>query len=163
MRRRTFDASVDALLRAPHDETHPLLYAIEGFLARPNDFQFDARRTKVVAQFDALLDRSRARGNVPEALSSDGVARLDIVAQTLRAGLLLDAHRRDGISRRGELDSLADALAQYVRPDGALPFSPDASPLQLNVWTAMFAEQALALTYREPREIARIAAAPSIV
>ena len=34
---------------------------------------------------------------------------------------------------------------------------------QLNVWTAMFAEQALALTYREPREIARIAAAPSIV
>jgi hypothetical protein len=68
-----------------------------------------------------------------------------------------------GAARRRELDSLADTLAQYVRADGALPFSPDALDVQFNVWTALFAEQALALVYREPREIARIAASPSIV
>jgi len=190
--RQTFDASLDALARAPHDETHPFLYAVEGFLARPDDRAFTARLPKIAAHFDALVARGRSSGRIPEAKSSDGLFRLDIVAQTIRAGLLLDAHRRDRISRRSEcvpprsplrgfaapgggairalgaarrreLDSLADTLAQYVSADGALPFSPDALDVQFNVWTALFAEQALALVYREPREIARIAASPSIV
>jgi len=190
--RQTFDASLDALARAPHDETHPFLYAIEGFLARPDDAAFAARLPQIAAHFDVLVVRSRTGGRVPEATSSDGALRLDIVAQTIRAGLLLDAHRRDqipnrrecvpprsplgayaapggegnrasGAARRRELDSLGDTLAQYVRADGALPFSPDAPVVQFNVWTALFAEQALALVYREPREIARIAASPSIV
>lgn len=160
---RTFDASLDALVRAPHDETHPFLYAVEGFLANPQHAAFAERLPRIVAHFDTLIDRSMTIGRVPEASSEEGPVRLDIVAQSIRAGLLLDAHRRDGISLRRELDSLADALAQYVHDDGALPFSPDVPDLQFNVWTAMFAEQALALAYLEPREIARIAASPSIV
>ena len=160
---KTFDASLDALARAPHDETHPFLYAIEGFLACPDDPAFASRLAKIAVHFDALLERGRSSGRIPEATSNDGALRLDIVAQTIRAGLLLDAHRRDQISNRRELDSLADTLAQYVRADGALPFSPDAPVAQFNVWTALFAEQALALVYREPREIARLAASPSIV
>ena len=160
---QTFDSGLDALIHAPHDETHPFLYAVEGFLARPDDSAFAERLPGIAAHFDALVERSRTIGRVPEATSNEGVVRLDIVAQTVRAGLLLEAHRHDAISRRHELDSLADTLAQYVRADGALPFSPDAPVVQCNVWTAMFAEQALALVHREPREIARIAAAPSIV
>jgi len=161
--RRSFDASVDALVRAPHDETHPFLYAIEGFLARPDHGAFAARLPKIAAHFDALVERSSKLGGVPETTQHAGPSRLDIVAQTLRAGLLLEAHRGDGVSRRRELDRLADTLAQYVRPDGALPFSPNADAVQLNVWTAMFAEQALSLAACEPREIARWAASPTIV
>jgi hypothetical protein len=161
--RRSFDTSVDALARAPHDETHPFLYAIEGFLARPADGAFATRLPTITAHFDALLERSGKLGRVPETAQNAGPRRLDIVAQALRAGLLLDVHRADGISRRRELDRLADTLAQYVRSDGALPFSPDADVVQLNVWTAMFAEQALSLAACEPQEIARCAASPTII
>jgi hypothetical protein len=31
----------------------------------------------------------------------------------------------------------------YIDPTLGIPFSPDATPRQYNVWTAMFAEQAL--------------------
>ena len=161
--KRSFDASIDALVRAPHGETHPFLYAVEGFLARPNHPAFAARLPTIAGHFDTLLDRSRELGRVPEALTHPGTLRLDIVAQTVRAGLLLEAHFGERISRRRELDSLADTLAQYVRSDGALPFSPDAHVVQLNIWTAMFAEQALALADREAREIARNAVSPTIV
>jgi len=160
---RSFDAGLEALVRTPHEETHPLLYAIEGFLARPDDGAFSARLPKIAAQLDALLDRSRRLGRVPETAINEGPQRLDIVAQTLRAGLLLEVHRRDGVSRRDELDALAKTLAQYVRPDGALPFSSDAHAVQLNVWTAMFAEQALFLAASGPRDIARHAVSPTIV
>jgi len=161
--RRSFDASVDALVRSPHDETHPFLYAVEGFLARPADRAFAARLPEITAHFDALLELSSKLGRVPETAQNAGPSRLDIVAQTLRAGLLLEAHRSDGASRRRELDRLADTLAQYVRSDGALPFSPNADVVQLNVWTAMFAEQALSLAACEPQEVARWAASPTIV
>ena len=161
--RQSFDASVDALVRAPHDETHPFLYAIEGFLARPADGAFAARLPKITAHFDALLERSSKLGRVPETAQNAGPTRLDIVAQTLRVGLLLELHRGDGVSHRRELDRLAATLAQYVHSDGALPFSPNADVVQLNVWTAMFAEQALSLAACEPQEIARSAASPTIV
>ena len=160
---RSFDAGLDALVLAPHDETHPFLYAIEGFLARPADNGFAARLPKIAAHFDALLDRSNRLGRVPETVPGAGPMRLDIVAQTVRVGLLLEVHRRDGISRRRELDRLADTLAQYVRSDGALPFSADGHVVQCNVWTAMFAQQALSLAAFETRELARYAASPIIV
>ena len=160
---RTFDASIDALLRASHGETHPLLYAVEGFLALPEGAAFIERLPKVAARFDALLQHATQIGRVPETLSRAGTPRLDIVAQTVRAGLLLNAHQAAQASSAPELDNLADTLAQYVRADGAVPFTPDARAAQFNVWTAMFTEQALALAYREPREIARIARAPIII
>jgi hypothetical protein len=159
---RTFDASIDMLFQVSHEETHPFLYAVEGFLALPRDAAFGARLPKVTARFDALLQRTKKMSRVPEALDRAGPLRLDIVAQTIRAGLLLNT-RENRSSSRCQLDSLADTLAQCVRADGAVPFAPDASVAQFNVWTAMFAEQALALAYREPREIARIALAPSVV
>ena len=57
--KRSFDASIDALVRAPHGETHPFLYAVEGFLARPNHPAFAARLPTIAGHFDTLLDRSR--------------------------------------------------------------------------------------------------------
>jgi hypothetical protein len=160
---RTFDVSIDALLHTSHAETHPFLYAVEGFLALPEDAAFGERLPKVAARFDALLHQARQIGCVPETLNRAGTLRLDIVAQTVRAGLLLNALQEPRTSSRRELDNLAYTLAQNVCADGAVPFTPDAHAAQFTVWTAMFAEQALALAYREPREIATIACAPLIV
>jgi len=161
--KRTLDASLDALVRMPHDETHPFLYAIEGFLTFPHDAAFAERLPAVVAHFDSLLETTRVLGRVPEVRTSRGRRRLDIVAQTIRAGIMLDVHRRDGKSNRRALDRLTHSLERYVRDDGALPFSPDALPLQFNVWTAMFAEQAFAFASYDVREIERLAASPLIV
>jgi hypothetical protein len=38
---------------------------------------------------------------------------------------------------------MARTLVHYIDPTLGIPFSPDATPRQYNVWTAMFAEQAL--------------------
>jgi len=59
------------------------------------------------------------------------------------------------------LRHFADTLTQCIRSDGAVPFAADVH--QFNVWTAMFADQALAFADGDRYEIARIAAAPSIV
>jgi hypothetical protein len=38
---------------------------------------------------------------------------------------------------------MAQVLVHYIDPELGIPFSPAAPPRQYNVWTAMFAEQAL--------------------
>src|SRR5207237_7130622 len=97
--------------------------------------------------FDAFVQEVIQIGHVPESLDRAGTLRLDVVAQTVRASLLLNAHAPLRASSRRQLDSLAGALAQYIRDDGAVPFTADTTAAQFNVWTAMFTEQALA--YRD--------------
>ncbi len=161
---RTFDSAIAALLAQPHDETHPFLYAVEGFLALPRRSMFTTRLPKVAEHFERLVTTTQKRGHVPERSSDDGgPRRLDIVAQAVRVGLLVDANRPLSQSTRSALIGLRDRLVAHVRPDGGIPFDPDAHAIQLNVWTAMFAQQALAMAALDARELKSMADAPLIV
>ncbi|MFJ6137612.1 hypothetical protein [Kitasatospora sp. NPDC092286] len=117
--------------RAFDHPLHPTLYFLEGHLTSPGADH--AAATAVLAE---LLGQCDPAGTLPESLDTPTVRRSDVMAQALRLGLLL--HRDEPV-----LDRTAAALAARVRADGAIPFDPAARPLQLNVWSAMFAEQAL--------------------
>jgi hypothetical protein len=71
--------------------------------------------------------------------------RLDIVAQTIRAAGLLLPESADDV---GEMIQM---LVDYIDPDLGIPFSPSDGAAQYNVWTAMFAEQALFAVECNPR------------
>jgi hypothetical protein len=81
---------------------------------------------------------------LPESTAARGAPRLDIRAQALRAGVLLRALDVRGAPSRRALEALADDLARRVTSAG-LPFAAETTPTGANVWTTMFAEQALAL------------------
>jgi len=155
--RRTYmQARADAGTR-PHDEAHPRLYAIEGLLAREGRGAFvDAA---VVSQVRALVEAACAHGRIPESAHDAGQQRLDVYAQALRAGTLLHALDPAQAPDRAALDAMADRLAARVTSAGGLPFSAATATSELNVWTAMFAEQALAWIDLPPTPAARCAAA----
>ena len=67
-----------------------------------------------------------------------------MIAQTLRIGYLLHAHRPQQPPDRVALARLRQALARQVRATGAVAFALEPDPAQWNVWAAMFADQALA-------------------
>jgi hypothetical protein len=160
---RTFVASIDELILAPHAETHPFFYAIEGFLSLPDRRDFSPGLEPIAARFQALMAESASLGRVPEVRGGAEQTRLDVVAQALRVGVLLGTHLGAGRAETGQREFLTHVLTQQVAASGALPFAVGALPVQLNVWTAMFAEQALALTRLPPAELRRFAADPCIV
>ena len=144
----TFDASVAALSHAAHPESHPLLYAFEGALALPGHRDFARTLATVACQFDALVALAARDGTLPESRGANGEAlgpaRVDVAAQALRIGHLLDAHLPDRPADRRTLARLQRLVAAETRPSGALPFAFGAAPRQWNSWAAMFADQALA-------------------
>lgn len=149
----TFAASIDWTLAGPHPEVHPRLYAIEGLLALPDDPRVRAALPAVGAQFAALLAQAGPDGCLPESLDARGAdrgpARVDVIAQALRAGTLLGVHGRAHAQDAAALGRLRALLVRQVRPSGALAFAVDAAPTAAcNVWAAMFADQALALAAR---------------
>lgn len=115
------------------DPLHPTLYFLEGTLALAPE-RAPAMRTLLLA----LLDQADAHGTLPESAATPGVRRSDIIAQALRVGICLlpatDAPR---------LQPLVDALLARVREDGSIAFRPEVEPPQINIWCAMFVEQAL--------------------
>jgi hypothetical protein len=130
----TFSAALEAMSYAPHSETHPLLYGIEGALSVPEHAATIAAMPQIVRQLRNLLERSMQVGHVPESLDVSGPVRLDIVAQAIRAArLLLPEH----------VGQMPQVLVGYIDPGLGVPFSPTERPVRYNVWTAMFAEQAL--------------------
>jgi len=144
---RTFDASIAQLAREPHRETHPLLYAFEGVLDMPSHPRFHEALPSVSAQFDILLAHASHDAHLPETLASasgNGPARVDVMAQTLRVGYLLAAHRPQQPPDRVGLARVRQALARQVRTHGGVAFARSAAPAQSNVWATMFADQALA-------------------
>ena len=150
----TFDASLDWMQARPHREAHPLLYTFEGVMALPGHRRFDDALAVVATQFDALLAHAAPDGALPETTGDDagtGPARVDVLAQALRIGCLLNAHRPQQPVDRSTLARLAQLLAAQVRPAGAVGFAMPATGAQANVWAAMFADQALVLA-RQPRE-----------
>jgi hypothetical protein len=141
----TFEASVIALAQSPHREAHPLLYACEGILALPGDRRFAEGIAVVAEQFERLLAAANADGYLPETLGAGtSPQRVDVVAQALRVGHLLRAHRPQQPPDRVALERLARALHREIRPLGAVAFARGADGSLLNVWAAMFADQALA-------------------
>ena len=142
----TFAASIGWTFETPHAETHPLLYAFEGIMALPRDARFADSLAAVAEQFDALLAHANADGHIPESLTSTtgGPARVDVLAQTLRIGYLLHAHRPQQPPDRVALARLRQVLARQVHPTGAVGFTLEPDPAQWNVWAAMFTDQALA-------------------
>lgn len=158
----TFTASLLSLRSHPHTEAHPLLYAIEGFLACPSHREFASHLPHVAACFDRLIERSVERGSIAEADDGSGVSRLDVVAQALRAGTLLAWHRRAGRANVA-LHALESALLSATTADGAVPFVRDVEPLQRNAWATMFASQALAWLDLDLRAVAQLAMDPLVV
>lgn len=127
------EAAIPALaaltLAAPHAEAHPQLYAIEGLL-------LSGQAAAARQALEALLAAHGGAARLCESLDG-GARRSDVLAQALRAALLLKLPRSD------DWDELARELAARVDARGRLPFVPfaDARP----TWAALFAEQALAL------------------
>ena len=131
-----------------HRETHPLLYAAEGFLALPGHATFALALPVIRTRFATLLATSGRHRRVPEFVAGGeaggGAMRLDIVAQALRVGALLAAHAASPAIPNGELDRLRGTLIAAAAVDGSLPFVVDEEPRRGNVWATMFADQALA-------------------
>jgi hypothetical protein len=165
--RRSADATYAASLRwaveSPHDDVHPLLYTFEGILALPQHAQFETILPQLASQFDSLLADAKALGRIPESrqrmTASTGPERLDILAQMIRVGHLLQAHRPQRPPDRLGLARFQQILVQNVRRNGAVPFAVESRPTQYNTWAAMFAEQALGFVPRDddPRSAADLA------
>ncbi len=67
-----------------------------------------------------------------------------MLAQALRIGTLLGAHRPGHAPDPAALARMRDLLARQVQAPGAVAFAVDAPAASCNVWAAMFADQALA-------------------
>lgn len=121
-------------LAAPHAEAHPQLYAIEGLL-------LIGQPASARQALEALLAAHGGAAHLCESLDG-GARRSDVLAQALRAALLL------GLPRSDDWAGLAGELAVRVDAHGRLPFVPfaDARP----TWAALFAEQALGLWCGDP-------------
>jgi hypothetical protein len=142
----TFRAALESISAQSHSETHALLYGIEGALSLPEHPATVAAMPHMVRQLRDLLERSAQLGHTPELLDSTGRMRLDIVAQAIRAAAFLLPGLETELATElppDHMGQMVKMLVHYIDPSLGIPFSPDATPRQYNVWTAMFAEQAL--------------------
>ena len=133
----TFAGALESMSAESQSETHAMLYGIEGALSLPDHPAAVTAIPHMVRQLRDLLQRSAQLGHMPELLAGTGRVRLDIVAQAIRAAAFLLPEN---------VDQMAQMLVHYIDPELGIPFSPSAPPRQYNVWTAMFAEQALFAT-----------------
>jgi len=142
----TFGAALESMSAQSHSETHALLYAIEGALSLTEHPAAVAAMPHIVRQLRDLLERCAQLGHTPELLGGTGRVRLDIVAQAIRVAAFLLPELSTKLSTElpiEHVDDMARMLVHYIDPSLGIPFSPDATPRQYNVWTAIFAEQAL--------------------
>ncbi len=123
---------------ARQEPAHASLYFLEGELALACE-----RNPGSASLLKNLLKSLDAAGNLPESADS-AVLRADIVAQALRLAVLLRACGERRAPPDATLDLLAENLVARVRPDGSIAFRDGETAPQINVWCAMFAEQALA-------------------
>lgn len=129
----------------PCAEIHTLLYGLEGMLIRartagPDDLAIVERL------YARLMLLQAPDGTLPES-TLGGPVRSDVLAQALRAGLMLrGCGFLQGSEWAGRLDALGQALLGYVQPNGGVRFSHEQDIT--NAWCAMFAHQALLLLSR---------------
>ena len=152
---RTLDRAQRDLAARPHDEAHPLLYAIEGLLAGAKHVGARLALPAAAASLDRLLAARDAAGYPREHARENGQPRNDVLAQALRAGCMLSALDIAAAPAQGTLRALGDVLAQRATAEGALSFSPATATREVNVWATMFSEQALALVDLPAPAVAR--------
>lgn len=127
-------------------ELHPFLYAIEGWLtfwARTSDTQHLRRAATSFAYLCAEFDPDTA-DLPPSAGAREAAVRADVLAQALRAGLVLNAAEALDAATletwRGMAPRLHHNLAARLSPRGGVEF--DRVRRDRNSWASMFAWQA---------------------
>lgn len=149
-------------------ELHPFLYFIEGWLTRWGQTR-DAEALRIAGRaFAMLLDQVDPRsGEAPPVANAINLpTRSDVLAQALRAGLVLEAAgglqgevRERWRERRPVLQA---ALLRYIAPEGAVMF--DHVGNHRNSWASMFGVQALHfLALAQASELDPIAAAAALI
>jgi hypothetical protein len=128
-------------------ELHPFLYLIEGWLMLWGQSGNRAFIDYAGTAFCIVLgDLDPERGTLPPiAGRHDLPTRSDVLAQALRAGLILEqaAWFTAGATRQWSIarHALRDALLSRVTPEGGIEF--DQAGRHRNVWASLFAWQAL--------------------
>jgi hypothetical protein len=121
------------------DMLHPTLYAIEGcLLATEADYE------KLARWFDQIVALQAPDGSLPESLETPDVRRTDIIAQALRVAVFLQQLTGHPFRYQEASQKFAVALCSRVRKDGSIGFTAGSAD-GANIWSAMFAEQALRL------------------
>jgi hypothetical protein len=128
-------------------ELHPFLYFIEGWLMLWGQTQNFWALANAVRAFEMVLGQIDPRTGLapPVANMRHAGARSDVLAQALRAGIVLEAAGQltgqCGDMWRRRRHPLLIALLQRVAPDGGIIF--DLVGNHRNAWASMFAWQAL--------------------
>lgn len=128
-------------------ELHPFLYFIEGWLTLWGRTRDPRALDHAARAFGMLLGQiDPDTGETPPVAHVHGAeTRSDVLAQALRAGLVLEAAGRlDGAVGgpwRPRREALTAALLARVAPDGGILF--DRPGGHRNAWASMFAWQAL--------------------
>jgi hypothetical protein len=151
----TVDEQADALIRDGYHrmrEMHPFLYSIEGWLMLWGQTGSAAHLDRAGVSFEYVLrELHPTRGTLPAIAGRNDIpGRSDVLAQALRAGLVLEHCGR--LAAAGNPDwsvaraKLQTALLARVTPEGAIEF--DEVGHHRNVWASLFAWQALDLSTR---------------
>ncbi|MBN1570057.1 MAG: hypothetical protein JXA73_19595 [Acidobacteria bacterium] len=112
------------------DGTHAAFYHLEGLvLAAVNGLD---------TQAPALIENGFRR----IVAAQEPLKRSDVLAQALRIGCLLCNGLQDS-DLTNRLQRFADELEQFTTPDGGMLFSKSPHYRHKNVWSAIFAHQAL--------------------
>lgn len=121
---------LEQAINTPHNEAHPQLYAIEGLI----ELGYNDLACTLLHQ---LINAHGGLTGLRESIHQQGVRRLDVLAQTLRAMCLLDVK----FSTVKEKQLLAYELCEHIDQKYRLPFacSADLRP----TWVSLFSEQAL--------------------
>ncbi len=128
-------------------ELHPFLYLIEGWLTLWGQSGSPAYLDHANAAFGIVLNEiGPAHRVLPPIAGRDELpVRSDVLAQALRAGILLEHADRFDAARASQWSSarslLETALLSRVTPEGGIEF--DVIGRHRNVWASLFAWQAL--------------------
>ncbi|MDQ2802927.1 MAG: hypothetical protein M3Y41_09685 [Pseudomonadota bacterium] len=128
-------------------ELHPFLYFVEGWLMLWSQTQDPHALANAGRAFGMVLGQVDPRSGVapPVADAHDAVTRSDVLAQVLRAGLVLEAAGQlmdeAGEMWRPRRRALQAALLQRISPEGGIIF--DCIGGHRNAWASMFGWQAL--------------------
>jgi hypothetical protein len=159
----TFEASLQWMWQRPHREIHPLLYSMEGLLNESGRLDEPQAMSRMEKQYCSLIGLADDSGHLPETVGAEGMNRLDVVAQALRVGIGLQPWLRPAQQHKPILETMCRLLVRSTTSAGEIPFAPTGSSIQLSVWTAMFAEQALTMWQSHPDDAACLPALECLV
>ena len=128
-------------------ELHPFLYSVEGWLMLWGQAGVPVFLDHADTAFQIVLTEfNSCNGTLPPiAGRTDLASRADVLAQALRAGLILEQAGRLDVTSNSSWsltrDKLKQELLSRVTPEGGIEF--DRIGQHRNVWASLFAWQAL--------------------